>query len=95
MWLTQILLGLDYLHQNEIVHKDLKPENILFSKEKIKLCDFGTSSILDSNKYTKNNLGTIGYMSPETLNETKQEFSTDIWSLGCILHELCCLEVSV
>lgn len=39
----QMLLGLNYLHQSQVLHRDLKPENILINKDltEVKLCDFG------------------------------------------------------
>ena len=91
----QILNGLNGLHKNRIIHCDIKPENVLFDPENgiIKITDFTLSQYvtydLDQNMFT--NGGTYSYMPIEGILETKKySFSFDIWSLGCILLELCC-----
>ena len=93
-FMKQILLGVMALHEKKILHRDLKPGNILVdSNENLKLSDFGISKQLsDSALCAKTAQGTLHYASPEVLKEEEYNFSTDIWSLGCILHELCCLE---
>ena len=90
----QILNGLGTLHKSRIIHFDLKPEKILFdpSNKSIKIADFVASRYItyDLDKKIFNGL-TYSYMPIEGLLETKKySFSYDIWSLGCILIELCC-----
>jgi serine/threonine protein kinase len=45
----QMLLGLNYLHQSQVLHRDLKPENILINKDlsEVKLCDFGLARAVE------------------------------------------------
>lgn len=64
---AQILLGLEYLHANNVLYRDLKPENILLtSTGNIKLADFGICKYLDyKNMLTKSMIGTAQYMAPE------------------------------
>ncbi|OHT02113.1 CAMK family protein kinase [Tritrichomonas foetus] len=71
---SQILKGLEYMHQNNIVHNDLKPSNILVSSDlSVKICDFGFAHIIDSDNNTKTNsdsgilFGSPCYMAPELL----------------------------
>ena len=89
----QILSGINYLHKNKIIHRDLKPENILLNyDEKImKISDFGTSLQIKKNENTimkRSILGTINYMSPETIFGKKCGYDCDIWSFGCIVYYL-------
>ena len=90
----ELVLGLKYLHENNILHRDLKPSNILLSaKNEIKIGDFGLARIFSNSsnaikRYT-NQVVTICYRAPELLlGETNYSTEVDIWSLGCILLEL-------
>ena len=87
----RIIDAIEELHNKNIVHCDLKLENMIYdSKEKlIKLIDFGCSCNLKNESYTYSdeNMGTLGYMSPELSNGfiTKRG---DIYSLGVLILEL-------
>ena len=89
----QILSGLKYLHENNIIHRDIKLENILYDSKKniAKIGDFGLSRQFDydlSTIYT--DVGTYPYKPPELLlGLTHYSTSFDIWSTGCILVEIC------
>ena len=64
----QIINGLAYLHDNNIIHQDLKPENIMFCGDfqQVKLIDFGVSNlVLDTIRTNRAGQGTVRYMSPE------------------------------
>jgi serine/threonine protein kinase len=92
-----MLLGLQYIHQNGIIHRDLKPQNILLdTKGNPKISDFGISKALGSVQFSSEPIvGSYIYMSPEALEGRRLETSTDIWSLGCIMHELCSSAVNI
>lgn len=91
-----MLLGLQYIHQNGIIHRDLKPQNILMDElGNPKISDFGISKTLESaKKSTKSIIGSYFYMSPEAMKGQSCETNSDIWSLGCIMHELCTFKVN-
>ncbi|XP_031620172.1 serine/threonine-protein kinase nekl-2-like [Contarinia nasturtii] len=99
-FLIDMVLGIEYLHMKNVVHKDLKPCNILiFDNEHLKIADFGISKITDNscdNIFICNKIKEAGgspiYMAPETLIHNQYTFSSDIWALGCILYELCTLQ---
>lgn len=76
-----------------ILHRDLKPGNIFLDERlNVKLGDFGLARILDSSMdFAKTHVGTPYYMSPEQVTEAKYNEKSDIWSLGCLVYELCAL----
>jgi len=87
--LIQILQGLKYLHHNNIIHRDLKSANIFLMKNGlIKIGDLNVSKfskIGSANTHT----GTPYYSSPEIWTEQSYNYKTDIWSVGCIIYEMC------
>ncbi|XP_076869419.1 serine/threonine-protein kinase Nek11 [Brachyhypopomus gauderio] len=92
-WLIQLLLGLNYMHQRRILHRDLKSKNVFLKKNVVKIGDFGVSCLLiGSCDLATTFTGTPYYMSPEALSHHGYDSKSDIWSLGCILHEMCCLK---
>ena len=79
-------------YTNSIIHRDIKPDNI-FVGSCIKLGDFGLAKMLSAaNDFAKTYVGTPYYMSPEVLLDNPYSPVCDIWSLGCVLYELCTLE---
>ncbi|KAI7872832.1 hypothetical protein BDF14DRAFT_1749213 [Spinellus fusiger] len=97
----QLLSGLAYLHDNNVVHRDIKPDNILIDHQgQLKLTDFGASKILAKGQKTmgKSTLnmnansptGTPMYMAPEVITggDTGRKGSMDIWSLGCCIVQM-------
>ena len=86
--LSNIILGLEYIHKKGIVHRDLKPENVILNTQGyVKITDFGISCYKrDLDK--SDDSGTPAYMAPETIKGEKQDFSVDYYSLGVIGYEL-------
>ena len=86
----EIILGLEYLHKNNMIYRDLKPENILMdSQGHLKISDFGLSKILDApddKAYTL--CGTHQSLAPEILKKKGYDKSVDWWSLGCFIYEM-------
>ena len=91
-WIIQILEGLKYLHDNKIMHRDLKSANIFISKNGIlKLGDLNVS-IITKMGMAKTRTGTPYYCSPEIWKDLPYDYKSDIWSVGCIIYELCMLK---
>lgn len=90
----QCLEAIEYLHHLGIIHCDLKPENILiksYRKCKIKVIDLGSSCFKSDNLclYVQSR----SYRAPEVILGLPYDQKIDLWSLGCILAELCSGEV--
>lgn len=86
---AQVILALGFLHNKQIIYRDLKPENILISEDGyIKLADFGLARILNPDEQAQTFCGTAEYLSPEMINETGHDFTSDWWSVGILIYEM-------
>ncbi|KFQ69464.1 Serine/threonine-protein kinase Nek5, partial [Phaethon lepturus] len=94
-WFVQISLGLKHIHDKKILHRDVKAQNIFLSNngKVAKLGDFGIARQLNSTmEFAHTCVGTPYYLSPEICENRPYNNKTDIWSLGCVLYELCTLK---
>ena len=89
-YVQQVLLGLDYLHSQGVIHRDIKGGNILTTKDGIvKLADFGVATKLTDSEKSNSVVGTPYWMAPEVIEMNGSLTSAcDIWSLGCTVIEL-------
>ena len=86
----QIIQGLKSLHDKNIIHRDLKSENIfLFKKNSLcKIGDMNVSKVLKE-KLLRTQTGTPYYASPEVWMNKPYSFKSDLWSIGCVIYEMC------
>ena len=88
LYMSQVLHGLLYLHEQGVIHRDIKGANILTTKQGlVKLADFGvatrTTTLNESSV-----VGTPYWMAPEVIELSGATTASDIWSLGCTVIEL-------
>lgn len=89
--LTQILKGLKTLHSRNILHRDIKSANIFVTGENtVQLGDLNVSKVVDGLAHTQT--GTPYYASPEVWKDLPYDSKSDIWSVGCVIYEICALE---
>lgn len=85
-----VVLGLQYLHEHNIVYRDLKLDNLLLDKEGfLKIADFGLcKENMGYNDRTSTFCGTPEFLAPEVLTETSYTRSVDWWGLGVLIFEM-------
>mmetsp|Transcript_6143 Transcript_6143/g.14822 ORF Transcript_6143/g.14822 Transcript_6143/m.14822 type:complete len:694 (-) Transcript_6143:320-2401(-) len=93
VYTKQILLGLDFLHKHQIMHRDIKGANILVDNSGVvKLADFGASKKIENlvtmDSGYKSIKGTPYWMAPEVIKATGHGRQADIWSVGCTVIEM-------
>ena len=88
----QMIEGLKALHDKKIMHRDLKSANIFLVKNKkqCKLGDMNVSKVIKE-KVLRTQTGTPYYASPEVWNDKPYSYKSDLWSIGCVIYELCAL----
>lgn len=87
-YIHQMLLGLDYAHERNIVHRDIKPSNLLlFEDDTLRLADFGLSIIVHHTLVTASSSGTLYYMAPEQAHG-RPGATSDVFSLGLVIYEM-------
>ncbi|KAJ6462166.1 kinase-like domain-containing protein [Mycena sanguinolenta] len=89
--------GLQYLHENDVVHGDLKVQNVLVDKHGVpRICDFGISKVVSRRGFTTSNVGTAPYMAPELfcvvdgaeMNSHASTACSDVYSFALLVLEI-------
>ena len=87
--------ALEEAHDKDVVHRDIKPANVMVNERgrgrlHCTLMDFGLARLSQATKLTREGarLGTAGYMSPEQVEGSPAESTTDIWALGVVTYEM-------
>ena len=93
-WVIQAAEAIVAAHDLGVIHRDLKPSNLLLTHDdRIKVVDFGVAKrrIDPGGDVTTQGevVGTPAYLSPEQLEHGLADERSDVWGLGCVLHELC------
>ena len=82
-----LLLGLEYIHNNNIIHRDIKPENLVSDENGyIRITDFGVAKIRKEDNSSETS-GTPGYMAPEVLMAQNHSFPVDFFAIGIMGYE--------
>ncbi|KAI5949940.1 STE11 [Candida theae] len=98
-FIRQVLIGLNYLHGEDIIHRDIKGANILIDiKGTVKIGDFGISKKVSTIDEEDENLkkngkraslqGSVYWMAPEVVKQTTYTKKADIWSVGSLIVEM-------
>uniref|UniRef100_A0A671NMC2 Serine/threonine-protein kinase PLK n=1 Tax=Sinocyclocheilus anshuiensis TaxID=1608454 RepID=A0A671NMC2_9TELE len=89
-YLRQIVSGLKYLHEQEILHRDLKLGNFFINESmELKVGDFGLAAKLEPIENRRRTIcGTPNYLSPEVLNKQGHGCESDVWALGCVMYTM-------
>ncbi|GJE91912.1 Pkinase domain-containing protein [Phanerochaete sordida] len=90
VYISQVLEGLMYLHDQGVIHRDIKGANILTNKDGcVKLADFGVASNTAGTGIRENEVvGSPYWMAPEVIEQSGATTASDIWSVGCTVIEL-------
>ncbi|KAI5117925.1 hypothetical protein M0805_002004 [Coniferiporia weirii] len=90
VYISQVLEGLVYLHDQGVIHRDIKGANILTNKDGcVKLADFGVASKATTGSAKDDAVvGSPYWMAPEVIEQSGATTASDIWSVGCVVIEL-------
>ncbi|WP_331765792.1 serine/threonine-protein kinase [Embleya sp. NBC_00896] len=88
-WAARAATALAAAHDAGVVHRDLKPANLMLTTTgDVKVLDFGIARYVESTHHSSRVMGTLAYMPPERFDEQPGDTRSDLYSLGCVLHEL-------
>jgi serine/threonine protein kinase len=89
LYIAEIALALDYVHEAGVLYRDLKPENVLVCRDgHLKLTDFGLAKQMNAEEETATFCGTPEYVAPEMIRKENYSYAIDWWALGVLAFEL-------
>ena len=86
--MKQIVSGVEYLHDEGILHRDIKLGNILMKGDTVKIADFGLAISFHDNEVPRSICGTPNFLAPEVYRIKLHSTASDIWAVGCVLFSL-------
>jgi serum/glucocorticoid-regulated kinase 2 len=89
-YFVEILIGIEYLHEQRVLYRDLKPENILLDVDgHVRIADFGLAKPnIGEGELSYSFCGSPEYMSPEMIKKAGHSYPVDYYCLGAMLYEL-------
>ena len=89
LYIAELSLAINYLHNLNVIYRDLKPENVLLDAQgHVKLTDFGLAKKLDTSGETGTFCGTSEYLAPEIISRRPYGPKIDWWAIGVLTYEL-------
>jgi predicted Ser/Thr protein kinase len=87
--LDAVFSAVEFAHENGVLHLDLKPANVLVARDgRVKVADFGVSTLSSATGHGSSLGGTLGYMPPEQLRGETVDERTDVWALAALAFEV-------
>ena len=88
-YVIQLVNGIQYLHNNNIMHRDLKLENLLLDETGyLKIVDYGMARVLRCNQTSYEMAGTPAYFAPELIKGHGHAYPADWWAVGTIMYQM-------
>ncbi|KAL9613384.1 MAG: hypothetical protein Q9167_002087 [Letrouitia subvulpina] len=95
LWFSCLASGLEFIHENGVLHNDIKPQNILVEDQRVLFADFGSSSTIDETRQLRLRAfhHTKLYAAPE-VEQGGYTTASDVFSLGCVFLEMVTVLIS-
>lgn len=94
-FIKQIANALHFIQTKNLIHRDIKPQNLLLTSHPdylvpvLKIADFGFARFLPQQSMAETLCGSPQWMAPEILSYKKYDATIDLWSVGCVIYEMC------